>query len=631
MAGFIPEDKISEIKHAAEIVDIVSEAVLLKKAGKNFIGLCPFHTEKTPSFTVSPDKQIFYCFGCGAGGNVFSFLMKQEGLSFPETARRLAKRYAIDLPIKPLSPDQKKKISEREGLLDINRRAMDFFHQALCRDSAGQAARSYLVHRGVSQKTIDDFKLGYAPDGWDRLLNHFSNQRISLALIEKSGLILPRKNKSGYYDRFRNRIMFPIVDANMQVIGFGGRVLDDSLPKYLNSPETPVYNKGRSLYGIQQAKEKCRATGTVFIVEGYLDLLALYQHGIENSVATLGTALTSDHVRLLTRYAGRMVLVYDSDEAGIRSAQRCIGTFWREHVDFRRQDVFSEEKADTHILVLPAGHDPDSFVFEHGPEAFLKAASKSPGIITFLMNRAVDKHGLSTEGKIHIISELQQSLAAINDRVAQALYIKQLAERIGIAETAILERIKDISADKSRPFSKGVSSNAPPAGAQNRNEKKSVLETGGPEDIFSGNRVERQIIAMMIQFPEILPDISNYKVLELFNDDRLKSIGKFILEFNPTSAVQVSELMSQVGDRQTQALIASLAMGDESWNRKGCLRLLRRFVESERKLRDGGLLERQIKAAEKSNDHALLLKLLSKKQKMAEHSEKQKMAILNEN
>ena len=631
MAGFIPEDKISEIKHAAEIVDIVSEAVLLKKAGKNFIGLCPFHTEKTPSFTVSPDKQIFYCFGCGSGGNVFSFLMKQEGLSFPETARRLAKRYGIDLPIKPLSPDQKKKINEREGLLDINRRAMDFFHQALCRGTAGQAARSYLANRGISQKTIDDFKLGCAPDGWDLLLNHFSSQRISPALIENSGLILPRKNKSGYYDRFRNRIMFPIVDANMQVIGFGGRVLDDSLPKYLNSPETPVYNKGRSLYGIQQAKEKCRATGTVFIVEGYLDLLTLYQHGIQNTVATLGTALTSDHVRLLTRYAGRMVLVYDSDEAGIRSAQRCIGTFWREHVDFRRQDVFSEEKADTHILVLPAGHDPDSYVFEHGAEAFLKAASKSPGIITFLMNRAVDKHGLSTEGKIRIISELQHSLAAINDRVAQALYIKQLAERIGIAETAILERIKDISADKSRSISAGVSTNAPLVGSQNRNEKKSVLETKGQEDIFSGSRVERQIIAMMIQFPEILPDINTYKVLELFNDGTLKSIGRSILDFNPTSAVQVSELVSQAGDRQTQALIASLAMGDESWNRKGCLRLLKRFVESGRKLRDGGLLEKQIKAAEKSNDHGLLLKLLSKKQKMAERCEKQKMAILNEN
>ena len=407
--------------------------------------------------------------------------------------------------------------------------------------------------------------------------------------------------------------------------------MDDSIPKYLNSPETPVYNKGRSLYGIQQAKDKCRTTGTVLIVEGYLDLLALYQHGIQNCVATLGTALTSDHVRLLTRYSRRMILVYDSDEAGIRSARRCIDTFWREHVDFRRQDVFSEEKADTHILVLPAGHDPDSYVFEHGPEAFLKAAADSPGIITFLMNQAVAKHGLSAEGKIHIISELQRPLAAINDRVAQALYIKQLAERIGIAESTILERIRDISADRSRPISAGIQTDASLSSLAIRGGKEPVLETKRSVAMVIGSRVERQIIAMMIQFPEILPDVKNYKALELFDNDTLKDIGKSILKFNPASADQVSEFMSQVDDGQTQALIASLAMGDESWNRKGCLRLLGRFVESERRLRDGGLLERQIKAAEKSNDHELLLKLLSEKQKMAERSEKQKMAILNDN
>ncbi len=631
MAGFIPEDKISEIKNAADIVDIVSEAVLLKKTGKNYSGLCPFHSEKTPSFTVSPDKQIFYCFGCGSGGNVFSFLMKQDGLSFPEAARRLAKRYGIDLPFKPLSPDQKKKIGERESLLNINRRAMDFFYQALCRGNAGQAARSYLERRGISQKTIDDFKLGYASDSWDRLLKYLTNQQISPAAIEKSGLILSRKNKSGYYDRFRNRIVFPIIDANMQVIGFGGRVLDDSLPKYLNSPETAVYNKGRSLYGIQQAKEKCRATGTVYIVEGYLDLLALYQHGIKNCVATLGTALTSDHVRLLTRYAGRMILVYDSDEAGIRSAQRCISTFWREHVDFRRQDVFSEDKADTHILVLPAGHDPDSYVFEHGPEAFMEAASNSPGIITFLMNRAVDKHGLSTEGKIRIISELQQSLAAINDRVAQALYVKQLSEKIGIAESTILERIRAISTKSSRIGYPGAPTNTLRSGLQTRDEKNTVLAADkAPEGILAGSRVERQIIAMMIQFPDILPDIKRFNVLKLFSDDTLKRIGESILDFNPTSADQVSELMSGIDDGPTQALIASLAMENESWNRKGCLRLIGKFVESGRKLRNGGLLDSQIKDAEKRNDHKLLLKLLSKKQKMAENSEKQKMALLNE-
>ena len=202
MAVFIPEEKISEIKNAADIVDIVSEAVLLKKAGKNHVGLCPFHSEKTPSFTVSPDKQIFYCFGCGAGGNVFSFLMKQEGLSFPEAVRRLGKRYGIDIPDRPLSPEQKKKISERESLFDINRRAMEFYHQTLKSSDAGQMARTYLKKRGISQKTIDDFKLGFARDGWDYLLSYFVKKRISPALLEKSGLVLPKKNKGGYCDRF---------------------------------------------------------------------------------------------------------------------------------------------------------------------------------------------------------------------------------------------------------------------------------------------------------------------------------------------------------------------------------------------------------------------------------------------
>jgi DNA primase len=628
---FIPEDKISEIKNAADIVDIVSEAVLLKKAGKNHVGLCPFHSEKTPSFTVSPDKQIFYCFGCGTGGNVFSFLMKQEGLSFPEAVKRLAKRYGIDIPVRPLSPAEKNKISEREGLLDINRRAMDFFHQNLLDGSTGRKARSYFDKRGITNNTIDRFKLGYAPDGWDHLLNFFLNKRISPSILEKSGLILPKKNRSGYYDRFRNRIIFPIFDANNQVVGFGGRVLDDSLPKYLNSPETPVYNKGRSLYGIQRAREKCKAAGTVFIVEGYLDLLALHQHGIENSVATLGTALTHDHVRLLTRCADRMILVYDSDEAGMRSARRCIGTFWKEHVDFRRQDVFSEEGADTHVMVLPAGHDPDSYVFEHGPEAFLDASSRAPGIITFLMNCAVDKHGLSTEGKIRIISELQEPLAAINDRVAQALYIRQLSERIGIAEAAVLERIKEISTQKTRTPSMGSGPALPVHGSRKNGIPESIPGNGELTGANVGSRFERQIIAMMLQFPEVLPDVKKLDTLKYFENNALKHIGELILKFNATSAEQVSELISQAESQEIQKLIASLAMGDESWNMKGCLKLLGKFVESGRKRDDSGRLKEQIKAAEKSNDHALLLKLLNQKQKMAERNEKRKMAILNEN
>jgi len=630
LAVFIPEDKISEIKNAADIVDIVSEAVLLKKAGKNHVGLCPFHSEKTPSFTVSPDKQIFYCFGCGTGGNVFSFLMKQEGLSFPETVRVLGKRYGIDIPDRPLSPEQKRKISERESLFDINRRAMEFYHQALKDSGAGQVARSYLKKRGISQKTIDDFKLGYAREGWDYLLNFFLKKRISPVLLEKSGLVVPKKNKSGYYDRFRNRILFPIFDASMQVIGFGGRVLDDSLPKYLNSPETLIYNKRRSLYGIQRAKEKCRSAGSVFIVEGYLDVIALHQHGVENSVATLGTALTPDHVKFLTRFAGSMVLVYDSDDAGIRSAKRCIDTFWKEHVDFRRQDVYREENADTHILVLPAGHDPDSYIFEKGPELFLEAAASAPGIITFLMNCAIDKHGLSTEGKVSIIKEMQGPLAAINDRVAQGLYIQKLAERLGMAENAILERISQVSA---RITERGYANDGPPASAdpaRRSDVMKSASEGQRSQMVDIGNRFERQIIAMMLQFPDSLPEVDKLSTLNYFENKTLKNLGEFILRSNLTSADRVSELMSRVDSEQKQTLIASLAMGDESWNLKGCLQLLGKFVENGQKLRDSGALEEQIRAAEKSSDHDLLIKLLNQKQKMAERSEKQKMAILSE-
>ena len=326
-----------------------------------------------------------------------------------------------------------------------------------------------------------------------------------------------------------------------------------------------------------------------------------------------------------------MILVYDSDEAGIRSAQRCIETFWKEHVDFRREDVFSEDKADTHILVLPAGHDPDSYIFEHGPEAFLEAASSSPGIISFLMDCAVRKHGLTTEGKIRIISELQEPLAAINDQIAQAIYIQQLAERIGIAESAVQERIRDVATRKPRTTGYAGQKNASSGGEF---PKLGLAASGpgvdGPSQVNAGIRFERRIIAMMLQFPEILPEINRLNVLKYFENDDFKSVGKMILKFNPATADQVSELISRTENDAQQMLIASLAMEDESWNKKGCLRLLGRFVDSRQKFRNSSMLEEQIKAAEKRNDHALLLTLLNQKQKMAEHSEKQKMAILSE-
>ncbi|MGD9279697.1 MAG: DNA primase [Desulfobacterales bacterium] len=603
MAIFIPEDKILEIKNAADIVDLVSEVVHLKKAGKNFVGLCPFHTEKTPSFTVSPEKQIFYCFGCGAGGNIFSFLMKNDGLTFPEAARSLARRYGIDIPRRSLTPEQKKRMGERESLLKINQQAMDFFSRALRRGTSGQAAMAYLNDRGLSSEIIDRFNIGYAPRGWDNLLKFFSKKGVSLIRVERSGLILPKKDGRGYYDRFRDRIIFPIIDVNHSVIGFGGRVLDDTLPKYLNSPETAVYNKSRSLYGLHLSKDKCRQSQTVYIVEGYLDLLTLHQHGIENAVATLGTALTAEHVRMLSRYVPRMILVYDSDEAGIRSALRCIDIFWKEHVDFSRGDVFSEEKADTHILVLPDGHDPDSFLREKGTGPFENAASHAPGIISFLLEQSIGMHGLSTEGKIRVVADLQGPLSAINDNVARTLYIKQLAERIGLEENVILEKVR---ADSSL------------------REKNDIGRQTNIAD-QNASRLEQQVIAMMLQFPAILPEIKNYSVIEFIENRDLQAIGKTILERGISSVEQISELLSLIDNPEQQRLISALSLVEESWDESGCMKLIIQFVKKGQRRRDRQILDR-IKAAEKENDQETLIRLLKEKQKLAVQSQSQRLA-----
>lgn len=603
MAIFIPEDKILEIKNAADIVEMVSEVVHLKKAGKNFVGLCPFHTEKTPSFTVSPEKQIFYCFGCGAGGNIFSFLMKNDGLAFPEAARSLAKRYGIDIPRRSLTPEQKKRMGERESLLKINRQAMDFFSRALRRGASGRTAMAYLHKRGLSSEIIARFNIGYAPKGWDHLLNFFSKKGVPLARVERSGLILPKKDGRGYYDRFRERIIFPIIDVNQAVIGFGGRVMDNTLPKYLNSPETSVYNKSRSLYGLHLSKDKCRKTQTVYIVEGYLDLLMLHQHGIENAVATLGTALTADHVRMLSRYVPRMILVYDSDEAGIRSALRCIDTFWKEHVDFSRGDVFREEKADTHILVLPDGHDPDSYLREKGTGPFEKAASHAPGIISFLIEQSIGMHGLSTEGKIRVVTDLKGPLAAINDNVARALYIKQLAERIGLEENIILEKVREDSSEKGKKDS--------------RRQKKNTDQ--------KGSRLEQQIIAMMLQFPGILSEIKKYNVIEYIENRHLQSIGKTILEHQLSSVEQISGLLSRIDNPEQHRLVSALAMVEESWDESGCMNLIIQFVKKGQRRRDRQILD-QIKAAEKENDQEALNRLLREKQKLAVRSQNQRLA-----
>jgi len=582
VAPFIPEDKISDIRNAADIVEIVSETVRLKKAGKDYIGLCPFHSEKTPSFTVSPEKQIFYCFGCHTGGNVFSFLMKQEDLSFPEAARSLAGRYGIEIPTQHLSPEQHQQTDERESLFAVNRQAAEYFHDVLLNSPAGEKARAYLEKRGIPEDIVRTFKIGYDPWGRENFTAWCEAKKICAA-AEKAGLIVAKDGR--FYDRFWDRIVFPISDIRNRVIGFGGRVLDDAnpkRPKYLNSPDTSLYNKSRSLYGLHIAKQKCRESRTVYIAEGYLDLAALHRCGIGNSVATLGTALTRDHLMMLRGFADKIILVYDSDEAGIAAARRT-------------GDMFQKEETDAYILVLePAGHDPDSYLSEFGADAFLSAASRARSVISFLTDLAVKKHGLSTEGKIRIISEMTEPLAAITDNVARSLYVRDLAERVAVDEIEILNKINAVSSVRYDDFS------------------------GGPAErsIVRGYKLERKIIAMMLQFPQILPEIHQRNILEYFEDTMLQSLGQTILKHGNLrdSEGHLSDIMNFFTDNRLKNIAASLAIEKkDSWTREACMTLIAQF-ESGIIRDENKLLQKEIKAADEGDNDKLLLELLRKKQ-----------------
>ncbi|MBU2620783.1 MAG: DNA primase [Proteobacteria bacterium] len=609
MAFFIPEEKITEIKNAADIVDIISGSVLLKKSGRNHLGLCPFHAEKTPSFTVSYEKQIFYCFGCGAGGNIFAFLMKKEGMTFPEAVKHIAGKYGIDIPAESMTPEQKKRISEKDSLLSVNKQAMDFFCKSLFEGGSGKRALDYLNKREISEKTIRNYHIGYAPAGWNTLYNYLIKKKILPGRIEKAGLIVQRSNSPGFYDRFRDRIIFPIFDQNSQVIGFGGRVMDDSLPKYLNSPETAVFSKSRSLYGLNAAKSECRVTETVYIVEGYFDLLSLHQHGMRNSVATLGTAITPEHVQMLRGIIGKdgkFILVYDSDDAGIKAAYRSI-------------EVFDRGYADARILVLPSGYDPDSYLVKFGAESFRKAVSGSLGAVSFLINSAIKKHGLSVEGKIRVISELKTALASIADGVARSLYIRELAEKIDIDESAIHERVKD--AQTGRKNGKTLyGSNGDGIKADSGAEGSAAGWNGSASGMRKGSRLERQIIAMMLQFPEILPEIQKRNVMNNFTDEILKSMGKAIMEKRCSREIKAPGVMQVFDDDEKNRIAAFLAINQEAWTREDCIRLMTQFEYSRKRHKDTST--KKIKAAEETKNEKLLFELLREKQIQAQKKRK---------
>ena len=427
----IPKDFIEQVRGATNIVDVISRYLPLKASGKNFKGLCPFHNEKTPSFHVNTERQIFHCFGCDVGGDAFKFLMLYEKHSFVEAVRELANRAGLSLP---RSSHGEKWSDDRARLIEIHEQAARFFRERLA-SPAGKQAVAYLRGRGLSDDAIRATGFGFAPDQWTSLCDYLRRVGTKPEEMVKAGVAVTRRSGQGVYDRFRNRVIIPIHNESSKVVAFGGRLLGDGEPKYLNSPETPIYNKSQILYGFDVAKKAIRNDGFAILMEGYLDCIQAYQAEVHPAVACCGTALTEAHCRLLKRYTDRILLNFDRDAAGNRATHRSI-------------DLLLQEGFDVRVVLLPEGEDPDSFIRSAGAQAYRERLDAAPSFVHFLIEQARKRYDVSTpRGKTGFLDEVLPHIAKIPNRVERTAHVSLLAERAGISDAMVVDELRRQVAD----------------------------------------------------------------------------------------------------------------------------------------------------------------------------------------
>jgi len=431
MAGFVPPDKLEQIRSASDIVDIIGAVLPLKRAGANFTALCPFHREKSPSFNVNPHKQIFHCFGCHKGGDVFTFVREYENLSFPEAIKRLADRANIPLEFDN-QPGQQQARHLKDTLLQMHEGIAQRWQTALANDAGGQIARDYLAKRGVSDEAVKLFRLGYAPEAWDDTVNWAKSKGYELPLVEQGGLIIRKEETDRYYDRFRGRLMFPICDEQGRIIGFSGRVLagDEKTAKYVNSPETPIFTKGKVFFGLDKSKRAILDAGFAIICEGQLDLIACYMAGVKNIVAPQGTAFTPDHARILKRYVEEVVLCFDSDSAGQNAAVRVLDSLLATGLAIR-------------VAAVPTSHDPDSFIKERGGPAFQQLIDKAEGFFDFYLNRLCATNDVTTDrGRVAVVHDMREALHKAGSAVLFDTYAQKTAIRLGVSPESVRAEFK---------------------------------------------------------------------------------------------------------------------------------------------------------------------------------------------
>lgn len=589
---FFQEDIISEIRQRASILEVVSDYVNLKKAGKNYKGLCPFHSEKTPSFMVNEEKQIFHCFGCGEGGDVFSFMMKIGQLTFPQAVEALAKRYGVKLIRRDVSKTQKEELARREILFQINHLASEYYHHLLTQKKEGEKGRKYLAQRGISQEIVQHYRLGYASERWGGLVEFLLEKKMPLERAWQLGLIFPKKKrddsnqKEGWYDAFRNRIIFPIFDLHERVVGFGGRLIGEGLPKYINSSESEIYHKGEILYGLPEAKRYISEKDCVIIVEGYFDLLTLHQFGLKNSVATLGTALTQNHLYLLKRYTKNIILLFDPDQAGTQAALRTL-------------PLFLEEGLVPKVVILPQGEDPDTFIRKGNVSTFEKMVVEASPLIDFSLNRLFKVYDFkSIDGKVKIAEEGMKLIQKIPEKIRRDFYVKILAERLEVSESTLHEIISSLSKDRTGPSTP-------------------VSQLPSLEQF---PKAEEMLIRLLIHHPELIPMVSKEGVLHEFENPILKRLGLTLEDlYKEKERLDLPEVLEGL-EKDLSERLRKYVFEETGIERNHLEKVLKDCIQKihQRKLkREGKELLKRIQEMEKKREAEGLEALLSRRQEMA--------------
>ena len=521
------DDLIEEIRMKNDIVDVISGYVKLQRKGSSYFGLCPFHNEKSPSFSVSPGKQMYYCFGCGAGGNVFTFLMEYENFTFPEALEMLADRAGVELPKMEYSKEAKEQADLKSALLEINKEAAKFYYYQL-RQKTGEQGMAYLKGRELSDETINKFGLGYSCKFSNNLYRYLKGKNYSDELLRQSGLFNVDE-KRGMYDKFWNRVIYPIMDVNNRVIGFGGRVMGDAKPKYLNSPETKIFDKSRNLYGLNMARSSRKKN--LIICEGYMDVISMHQAGFNNAVASLGTALTSQQASLLKRYTDEVLIIYDSDEAGVKAALRAI-------------PMLKTAGLSTKVINLRPYKDPDEFIKTLGAEAFQERIDQAENSFLFeisILERDFDMH--DPEGKTGFYQAAARKLMEFDQELERENYIQAVAERYQISFDSLR---KMVNREAMR-------------GAVPRREREEVVRPQKKREKEDGKKTsQRLLLTWLIEQKGLYEKISAYISPEDFTDPLYREVAEKLFEQLKTGEVNPARILSAYEDAEQQREVAAL-------------------------------------------------------------------------